>query len=944
MHIYQILIILFLAFPLAIRSDSSLSIPFVVSCQSSPLVEIEAGETLTASFLIINHSKSSFSLIGQMNLPQSWSVLPNQVSTFVLEEKNVQLFAIKIPSHALPGKYFLCYRIACQDEPSLFYESHLRVMVLPHIKVHSTLEQPPKQILAGDSYSSTLHLVNTGNASIPLTIKTNNAWNYPVEAIPPYLYLEPGEAQSVKIIVKTEKYIPEKFSHITNLEVYSDQQNCLCSHTTIVDIYPSVYDDFDPYHYLPVQTTLGFGTEDHKKQAFIETVGGGPLNEEGTKNLSFLFRVPIIKQTNLVNELYGIPESNFIHYWTPQLDAYAGDGIYCLTPLTLCQYGTGALLSVYPSCISSGAIYLNRIGHQSSSAGGGFIAFTRKKFNLMAALINTNLNKHDRRIRRLSKESQTFSLSTNIKMNSGEIDLEWAKSEGGKHGKGQAFYFYGEGQWGKEINYCIKKIYADPHFVGYYSDMDQFGMSVGFPIKGKLRGTIAYNTYEANLKRSFCKYSAPRDKSGWIGVSYTFPSQLYTMLTYNQCEVQNVLQEHSYRIRYLSLILGKPYLCWNYQGLFEIGQYQHYHQTKKTHHHLWQNYQFYLNFTPSCHFQYSLYSRLGYLMFFNDDIRNSYDDLYYKDSVKIDWSWIYGICVNWNSDYFNFRCLFEKTKYSSKSKRHFIAWELNRILHNSHALSVKGSWDREFHCKQDFKILFTYTIPWLMPIGSNRKEGCANGKILGPSEVVPSIEIRCNNGKQLISNSQGKFVFSHLKPGLYHLWIEDKENQLVPKEALPIYFEVQKAKKTEIKVEMVEAAQLSGLIKIFEADPNIQARIMLHSLNDPKSIDNTSIYKEKGGWKNAIIKLHSEEDKGDIYAITDSQGMFFFNKISPGKWILLIQTDNLPSGYYLERNEISLDILPGDVKRLEFKALPIERQLKIIDQSNIQLKTNGTEQ
>ncbi|MEW6228571.1 MAG: hypothetical protein AB1700_10900, partial [Bacillota bacterium] len=58
----------------------------------------------------------------------------------------------------------------------------------------------------------------------------------------------------------------------------------------------------------------------------------------------------------------------------------------------------------------------------------------------------------------------------------------------------------------------------------------------------------------------------------------------------------------------------------------------------------------------------------------------------------------------------------------------------------------------------------------------------------------------------------------------------------------------------------------------------------------------------------------------------------------PGKWHLKVHAEGIPPYHYVEENNLSLDLEPGEDKELFIRVLPAERPITIIEEMDLPLE------
>lgn len=878
----------------------------------SPLVqETEAGTIVTASFLVSNQQEGEETYSVDLELPPGWISIPFQEPFFTLkgQETKVELIAIRVPSHALAGRYPIKYKIQGRQHPSIISESSFFIEILKRSEIHSFIKQSPKYKIAGDPYEVTFTVTNTGNIGTEIEISVKDSMNFPVSIVSEdSTYLKPGESKEFVALVTTPKDLKDSIRHFLTISTQiKDSPNTLCYLSSETDLFPKKPTKEDPYHCLPMKTVFGYGMKNGKKQLFIEQYGSGPLDEIKKKNLDLFARIPFIQGANVDRDLGGLPENAYLHYWDSFADVYGGDGVYTLTPLTMLnRFGRGGSLSIHPGPVSLKGVYVHNTSSVPFSSIGGDLSYSpTTPLSLSFSILQTNFTEQSERILSTSETALSHSLMGLFKDDVfGEHTIELAKtgpifSSEKNH---RSYYLYSRAFPTQDLWYALQVIYAEPDFVGYYQDTNQLYGSIGFPIVKRLQGTLSYNGISYNLKKNQKKGSAPRNKTAYGGLSYSFPFGLYTSMYYNFSQAKNSINDIGYQTQYASLNGGQTFNHWTLQGIFEYGHFYEIQNARNQH--MWQNYQIYTYYQPTPRQQYSIYTRIGYMQLLEE----------------ISWSRIYGISTAWSPKNVQFNLLYEYTDQTNF--RHYFSSSLNYTLPNKHSFAMQGYWNKTACTEGVLEFLLSYTIPWGLPIRKNKKAGGIRGQIskkdLSEKETPYSNLIVHCNGMKTLTDTKGHFAFSSLKPGDYHLWAEENSHRLVASTPEPLLINVQGGQSAQAIIRFEHPAKLTGTIPLFDF-PHFPEGEMV----------------QKGFVENATLILESASTKEKIFISSDAQGSFAFDKLAPGRWLLKVLIPHMPTYHYLEQEEYLLDLFPGELKSLELKVLPIKRKLRMIDSDTI---------
>jgi len=886
------------------------------------LVETESGNIVTASFLVSNQSGQDSYFIAHATLPEGCiEVFPVDTPFFLASgEESLRIVTIKIPPYYPPGTYTIDYVVQSSDTPSCLGVATYLVNILPKVGLNAFLQKVPRYLLAGESYELSFRVVNTGSISLSTFIEVDETIGFPFEILPAEFIIEPQQSKDVVVRVHTDKDAPH-LKHLVRIRIESREQIC-CSPELVaeVEIFPILEERPPFFCYLPCETTFGYGMRNGKKQLFIETAGGGVLDQERGQEVDFLLRLPFVQQTDVYREMGGIPAKGFFHYTDPCADLYLGQGLYALTPLTmLSRFGTGGQLVVFPPKLALGAVFVKDTSSIAQSEGGGFISFIpHPSYILSGSLLRTDLQKESAIILQAPKAAYTGSVRGQIlNEEQGFCDLEYAS--GGAPIDKQACYLLAQGRSFRDTAYGLQLIHAGPQFSGYYRDLEQCNASLGFPLYEALRGNVSYNLFKTNLDQSVVKNEATRSHSSSFGLSYSFPWEMYSSFFYNNVHSTEVFSQEGYKTHFFSLNCSQPYLWGVFQTLVEQGSYRSIGALEG---HKWQNYQFYAYLSPLPFQQYALYAKWG-----NTTL-----------SSAIAWTKTYGCAFLWNyfENFFS-QITYEYTHQKNNFYSHYLNGSLIYTFPNAHRIEAAMHSIHTSNQERNQEFLICYTIPWGMPIKRNRQVGGLRGKICmegGSSESFSRFIVNCNE-KRVLTNAEGEFYFPQLSPGNYAVWLEERPEALLPTQPFPAPLQVKGGEITKVDIYLAPSATLSGRVDLYAFDES-DSILNLEGVVDEELQKKEYRYKKVRGWGEAILRMYCEETRQYLETMTNSRGEFSFNEITPGKWKLTIDVINLPPYHGVETEELFFTLSPKEEKKVHLRLLPFIRSFKMIDKGVIE--------
>ncbi len=878
--------------------------PIEVELQSEESQTVPSGKVVTASFLIKNRDKGK-NFISSLKLPEGWSTISLEETSFYIEENesDLQCVAIKIPPKALAGIYYLSYSIEGEEDPESRDKRDFIVHVPPHKEFKMFVNRPPKYLTANSPYEFEVTLYNQGNVEISIDLKILSNLNYPLK-FPHKVTLLPGESRQVPVKIKIPYGVEKSAQHYVTIRATGeDDEKSAVYETVQTEIFPPTQPSAEQYRTLAMKTLFGYGMKGEKKQLFIDQYGKGTIDEAQKRNIDFFFRLPVLEQTNADLYLGGPQGKYYLHYWDQVADMYGGYGIYKMTPLLMnARFGKGGSLAINPGPIRISGLFIRDTSSTPQQIyGGDFSYFYKEYLTLTASSINTTYPKKTEKILDAQHNSTTSSLfgnaryknKTNTTLECATVGTPFHSSEGRS-----AYYFYSRGSPFKSVWYGLQKIHAGPQFVGYYRDTNQLYASLGFPIVKRLRGTCAYNEFESNLDSQTAKRTAPRNHTYYGGLSCSFPFGLYSSLYYNNLHAYDALQKKGYATQYLSLTGAQTFSKTSFQGMIDCGKL---HPTgiSSDSGRYWETVQFNAYYRVTPRQQYSLYTRLGHSSF----------------SSQSQWTQTYGAAANCQFfDRFRMNLIYERSEHKSYSN--YFNADLAYTRPNKHQVALKGHWSQSKDYPHKTEFLLSYTIPWSLPIGKNRSKGSIRGALLfeDSENCASNLIVTCDKQRTL-TNEKGEFVIANLTPGIHLLQVEERAGALVPVTPLPLEVAVVGGEIAESTVRFQEPATLEGHIELYDL------------INE--------VLVDQGVWEKVTATLESASHRDKLFAVSDGNGVFSFDKIPPGRWILKFFAHNAPLYHFLEDKEVSVDVFPGDEKKVEVRLLPINRKVRMIDSGEI---------
>lgn len=879
--------------------------------------------------LVSNNTEREEVFFEELKLPPGWQVITTQGIPFKLKakEQEVRIIAFSVPITYPAGSYQVTYSVRSQRDYGITDSDAFSVVVLPVLKLQMIVEDKPEAVIAGEIYEARVQLINRGNSKIRIKIEPKAVPDFPIKVEPSEITLEVGKAQMLRIEVKTDEKLKEKITHILKIKAQGEEvKNGTISaeQSFSVVIIPRVTGEFDPYHRLNAQVRLTGVSENGKSGFQAEFTGSGSLDEEGKRRVVFLFRGPDIQDKSR----FGERDEYRFSYYDNLLDFHLGDRSYSLSPLTVqYKYGRGSEVNIHPGKLGVGAFYLKTRWEEPEERELG--TYVKYKFNNTFSIKGNFLIKNrDSSSSSVDYHDKIYSIQAKINPNEKmDLDLEYSfnDSEREKKYSDNAYRVGLRGQFPNQLWYSLEKIHAGSKYFGYYNDTDYTTGTITIPIYQKLRGNFSYRSLKDNLDLDPAKSTANRETSYRAGVSYPFSSRTNISLDYEDFHREDRLLPIDYNFdeKVLILGLGQSFQRVSFQALIERGELEN-RLLGKTY--SLERYSLYAYFRPSEWQTYSFYTRIGHERYTVSLERTK------SAGASATWNIINNLIININ---------YNKNNFSSEKgqEQDNLLSTISYILPNKHFLTFRSYWSKSKGSKEESSFVLSYTIPFKIPVSKKKSIGMLKGRVYdGEKEGRPPIPnvILTAGDATAVTDKKGGFIFPSLKPGTYFLKIEKGSIGLhrVTTEKLPVMVEIKGGETTQVEIAAVTSCRISGRVVIFTSNNNGKNNVHING-NGKENINNNdkNNLKEIGGLSNILVEITNGKEK--LRELTDEKGRFSFEEMRPGKWTVKVYDENLPVHHYLETEEFSVELTPGEEKEIIFRVLPRIRPIQIIEEGEV---------
>jgi hypothetical protein len=474
-----------------------------------------------------------------------------------------------------------------------------------------------------------------------------------------------------------------------------------------------------PQNTFPIQTTLGYNLEDVNSNYFLQIEGADILNEEKTRKINFLIKVPYLQINDSVNKLGALPQRFNINFIDPFLNVTIGDSKYDLSPLIMKEYEKrGAFLKInYNDIVGISSAYLTSKPNSSKdfnpteNFGISFFVKPLSFIKLATNFLSTTFKEENFST---PKNNYSYSIRSTISFDEkNKLDLETATSN--KLNKDNIAYFINLDGKNDHFTYLVNWLYANPEYVGKYSDKTFQDSSLKTKFDGSLKydlnnfsTKLSHNFENINLDKISEKDAPKRNNNSEFSISYPILFPMKSSLIVKRKEAKSFFTRDGFKLNAINLITSIPIKKYTIENSVELGRYKS--RIENYIYRNWHNYQLSIKYIPSENNGFSIYTKLGNLLY-EDVYALSYAlgaDLKIKTAKNLDLNLVYEYSRN-------NRKSFATIDKQLKWKGNYFKQDLTYILPNEHKITLSSHLNKPLMEKEEKAFLLTYTIPFQAP-------------------------------------------------------------------------------------------------------------------------------------------------------------------------------------------------------------------------------------
>lgn len=737
-------------------------------------IMLEPGRPLTLSLLVINHSRTAFTFSEKLELPPDWQVIiPASSFRLAPYDQQVRLVSLFIPPNSPAGSYRIGYSLASREQQSDSLHTAVKIRVAPVNAVDSLCEEQPQVVAAGEDYTVKLRYINKGNTPVTLCFAEKNTPVYPVKFFPAEMTLSPGASQVLTVHIKTRPDGREAAAirHVLHISAVDKETLLpLANNTFVTDVFPVIAGNHDRYHRVPgrfriITGGLQQGGDDPGTPGLqLEFSGAGSIDEQGKNQVYLSFLTP-----NLLGGNFHESPPNFeLEFNNNLLNLSAGGRTMALSTLTKRWYGYDNIrLQINLNRHSLGVINPGR-NEQGIYYGYQFNERLRMQANYLSRPPAGGGPGNGL----YSLQAEFRPLYHGHPRASSVFNLEYALDQ--KLQPSSAAYRLSWQGYGKDFRYSLGKTMASSTFSGTYNDLESANGMFSFSLCNTLQGSFFYNKYRNNLNLDPSKPVARDEETYLTNFAFRFTPQTTVLFSVRTRQKRDLLlpAQYDYRDSLTKFGWQQQFSHWRLQAFAGAGFYYDRLAAGK-------------GAASSGGVDYKTYALSGtytpnlrqtYLFFINTGDQNyariseSRSAAGFKASLRL---------PN------NLRLLEDFTLNLEYQKRNLLDpissgndyFSLNLAgTYNRLSLTLKASHLVMKHYTLTRLAFFTtYMFPYNIPTVRRKETGAIEGQIFDgstPAAVpLPNVIVR-TNGISVVTNEEGRFVFSSLTPGIYSISID----------------------------------------------------------------------------------------------------------------------------------------------------------------------------
>ena len=881
-----------------------------VSATVSALLDLEPGSTSTASFMVGNRTSRRVELTEKIVLPGGWQVIIGG-SSFALSpgEERLRLTTFHVPLSAPAGSRTLTYEVTDRSRSGLLGSDEVELGVLACGDLELIPGDSARRVAAGNALATRFAVVNRSNVGGEILVSLTSSESYPVNADALDFFLGAGESREIAVTVETPENIARTTGHALRIDAAMSgfgAVDAAASATVVQEIIPRVSERYDPYHRVPAALRAVYVGGEDGGGVQLEFAGRGGLDADGSNTVAFTFRTPDTRDESVL----GLRDEYTLSFQGRSYDVQAGDGVYELTRLTGQRLlGRGGSLGLdLGGWRLAGSYFGTRSGAPAEERGIARLGHHRgDSFSMDLSYVRTQPDDGD--ILSVAGALRPFPWFG--------VDLEYA-GQADRIEEG-AYWVRVKGSRGG-ARYFFERIGADEDFTGRFSDEHHTAGSVNLPLFAGARVSAQFRDYDNRDEQlpqededgEPILSQTTQERARSVGLRSPITSSIRATADYRHVrrEGRTTTANFDYRTETTRLALDWVGSSFTAVNSLELGRLDD--RTSGTTSDV-TRYALLLNLRPSSGWRVS-----GH---FESALSGSPDPSNSSDVAGLDGE------LRPNSDLeleagVQWRGLGED---SDLSPDEFTA-RAEYTMPSRHKISGEVRWVRFSGASDpEAAVRFSYELPFGTPVARRKDVGSLRGSVFdAEADGLPGLAdvVLMLNDLSAATDDRGDYVFPSLEPGVYHLTVDPRSIGFgkVPTVGLPRQIVISGGEELVFEFGVTRPGSISG-------------EVLLDGAADA-CLDGWST-SGTGGSPALLVEASSDDQV--LRQLTDSQGRFSFDRLRPGRWVVVIHEDGLPRFHDLEESDFVVEVLPGNDAWVEARVKDPGEVIPIIETGDVRV-------
>jgi hypothetical protein len=868
----------------------------------------------------------------QLALPDGWRLLVRH-DPVRLEPgaASVRILSVFAPQEAPAGEHTVGIAAVDAQTGVTLGTIALRVRVLPYLEMQLDALDGSTLVVAGEEIVLPFRLANRSNTELAVSLDAASRSDYPTSfdgiAEQPVI-LAAGESRRIVAVVQTPEEVGRVEDHqlmvtATGVPPGSDGEVNANLRAT-AQIIPLVSEEPAALNTVPAR--LGLSTshtfsDEWRGYLNADFAGGGYLDAEGRRRLEFK-----IAPSLPLHELgFGSPRDVYrANYEGEQLELMLGDNRYAVSPLLGPGLsGRGVLARTTLDRFRLGGLaYYPRSGTLAESTLGALFDYTIPQAD------DPDEYRYRAAANLLSQPGEFLSFGTHHAYRFAEsVAVEGEIALGANAGEAFApAVMAGASGTVSTVEYAATARFGMPGFPGPYGDrLSLTGTAASYVGSRGARITANALLDRYNLQNSAADEKALRTTSAGLGTRLplgitgaSFTAGLRHRSRTDMADAPSVDTGTSSLTTTTILPLGAFRLGINtsldaeHDGLADAWMFA-------------QRYSLSASFNRSSGSSYSVTAAVS-------DRRGE------RVTTTSSYGLTLGTELSRETVTTSFRTSAELTTRANREPEFSLALS-NRTdfrLPRSHLLSlsallrlVRTSSDRDL----SGALTLGYSIPMRVPVSRPEGLGSVVGTVYNEETGEPAgdVVIRMAD-RAVVTGPEGRFRFSGLPPGEYHLQMDTSRlaGRLIPDLPIPILVTVPPDEATELEIPVIRSARVTGEVMRY-AIPGGQEGLLERALTANGGEYEIADLQPAGGLVRAVVELRNGAEVRRV--ISDRNGRFVFSDLRPGEWTATLPSTQMPRFHRLVQEEFTLNVAPGGTAHLTFQVAPMRRPVTLLPSS-----------